>query len=43
MRLAQAELTEKGKHAGKGIGAFSTAGSWRSTPSGRESQPRSSA
>jgi peptidoglycan/LPS O-acetylase OafA/YrhL len=26
MRLAQAELTEKGKHAGKGIGAFSTAG-----------------
>ena len=26
LRLAQAELTEKGKHAGKGIGAFSTAG-----------------
>ncbi len=26
MRLAQAELAEKGKHAGKGIGAFSTAG-----------------
>jgi len=26
MQLARAELTEKGKHAGKGIGAFSTAG-----------------
>lgn len=26
MRLAQVELAEKGKHAGKGIGAFSTAG-----------------
>jgi len=26
MLLARAELTEKGKHAGKGIGAFSTAG-----------------
>jgi hypothetical protein len=26
LRLAQAELAEKGKHAGKGIGAFSTAG-----------------